>query len=252
MKLLNNIKNFFGISTEKKYKQTNEKIEKVIKNKKVKLIKFFNCQGNEIDDDKNYYLKRYYNEEGLLHRENNLPAKELKNYNNEIYHCNNYHLTKEYYYNGKLHRTNGPALICVSQSINHSLDSSYYHIKYDIKKHIFVNYYINGNYLDINDFYNTNISYYIKKGEVCSLVNFENDDWNVKRISYYDKNDNNLVFYHEKYRLTGEERFYNDKNKLHNISGPAIIYCNGEKEFWINGEIFLNEYDYYVNVMTYF
>lgn len=34
----------------------------------------------------------------------------------------------------------------------------------------------------------------------------------------------------------GSRRYFNNANQLHRVDGPAIIWCDGAKEWWIDGE----------------
>ena len=72
------------------------------------------------------------------------------------------------------------------------------------------------------------------KSEYDDLDKYENKHGN---ILYYKKN---TSIVHNPYgpafvTKTGVKRYYIE-NKLHRLDGFAIIYCNGEGEYWINGE----------------
>ena len=41
--------------------------------------------------------------------------------------------------------------------------------------------------------------------------------------------------YNIKYDGAGGRRYYNDAGQLHRVDGPAVIRCNGTKEWWQNG-----------------
>ncbi len=42
----------------------------------------------------------------------------------------------------------------------------------------------------------------------------------------------------------GTIRWKNDLGQFHNVHGPAIIYYNGYKRWYINGEIYIEEEEY--------
>ena len=34
----------------------------------------------------------------------------------------------------------------------------------------------------------------------------------------------------------GNKYWYNEHKELHREAGPAIVYCDGDEEYWINNE----------------